>query len=188
MRDGERQGRVQSLRVAFVQHGLNFIPLKPARRFKFLGINYNIISKRLADQPDHQARGKGPWLVRMEPDVANPDARFLENFPPCCFFNRLARLHETGKRRIHALRPSALPPQKHAGSMAHGNDDHRIRARKMIRGTGRAVAALARIAHFSLHPAIGAKPVVLMPMQQGTGLGENGKLSLWQHPRHRKAA
>ena len=97
MRDGKRQGRVQSLRMVFVQHGLNFIALKPARRFKFLGINHDVIGERLADQPDHQARGKGPWLVRMKFDVANPDAGFLENFPPRRLFNRLARLHEARK-------------------------------------------------------------------------------------------
>ena len=58
----------------------------------------------------------------------------------------------------------------------------------MIRGASRAMAAVTRIAHFRLHPAIGAKPVALMPMQQGTGLGENGKLALRQRSRHRKAA
>ena len=58
----------------------------------------------------------------------------------------------------------------------------------MIRGASRAMAAVARIAHLRLHPAIGAKPVALMPMQQGAGLGENGKLALRQRSRHRKAA
>ncbi len=72
--------------------------------------------------------------------------------------------------------------------MAHRNDDHRIRAREMIRGASRAVAAVARIAHLRLHPAIGAKPVALMPVQQGASLGENGELALWQRSRHRKAA
>ena len=90
-------GRVQSLRMVSVQHGLNFVALKPARRFKFLGIDDDVIVERLADQPDHQARGKGPGLVRMKFDVANPDAGFLENFPPRRLFNRLARFHEAGK-------------------------------------------------------------------------------------------
>ena len=89
---------------------------------------------------------------------------------------------------MHAFRPRALPSQKHAGFMAHRNDDHRIRARKMIRGAGRAMAAVTRIAHLRLRPAIGAKPVALVPMQQRAGLGENGKLALWQRSRHRKAA
>ena len=55
MRNGKWQGSVQSLRVVFVQHGLNLIALKPARRFKFPGINHDVIGERFANQPDHQA-------------------------------------------------------------------------------------------------------------------------------------
>ena len=72
--------------------------------------------------------------------------------------------------------------------MANRDDDNRIRARKMIRGASPAMAAIARIPHLGLYPAICTEPVALMPMKQGAGLRQNGKLSLRQRSRHRKAA
>ena len=55
MRNGKWQRSVQSLRVVFVQHGLNLIALKPTGRFKLPGINYDVMGERFANQPDHQA-------------------------------------------------------------------------------------------------------------------------------------
>ena len=132
--------------------------------------------------------GKGQGWLQMEPDVAHPDSGFLENFPPCRLFNGLTRLHEARKRRIHALGPGALPPEQHAGLMAHRNDDDRIGAREMIRAARRAMPAVARVAHFGLDPAIGAEPMVRMPMQERTRLGQDGEFALRQRSCRGEAA
>ena len=50
------------------------------------------------------------------------------------------------------------------------------------------MAAIARVSQLCLCPAIGTKPVALVPVKQGTGLRQNGKFSLWQQTRYREAA
>ena len=81
-----------------------------------------------------------------------------------------------------------MPPKQHAGLVAHRNDDHRIGAREMVRAARRAMPPVARVAHLRLGPAIGAEPVVRMPMQQRTGLRQEGQFALRQRSRRGKAA
>jgi hypothetical protein len=47
---------------------------------------------------------------------------------------------------------------------------------------------VARVAHFSLDPAIGAEPVVRVPMQERTRLGQDGQFALRQRSCRGKAA
>ena len=72
--------------------------------------------------------------------------------------------------------------------MAQGDDNNGICARKMIRGACRTMPAVAAIPQLGLCTAVCAKPVALVPVEQGARLRQNSKLSLWQYIRYGKAA
>ena len=105
MGDGHGRRHAQGLWMAFLEHGLMLGAAEPARILELGLVDDDVLVERLADQPDHQARGKRPRLARDIGDGADSDAGFLLHFPAGRLLDRLAGLHEAGQRRIHALGP-----------------------------------------------------------------------------------
>src|SRR5438067_699157 len=105
MRNRHRHREVQAVGVDTLAHGLKLIGSEPARILKLPRIDADVFAERFADEADHQARGKWPWLAGDISNGTDPDARLLENFPPRRVLDGLAGLHEAGESRIHARQP-----------------------------------------------------------------------------------
>ena len=185
--DGHRVGTA-SKRVGGVPHLGQLLALEPTGVLEFGRIDNDVLAECLADQPDHQARGKGPGLAGDIADIADPDARFLEDFAPGGLFDGLARLHEARKCRIHARRPACLPPKQETARRSHHHDDNRIGAREMIALAGTAMAAITAIDHMGSGAAIGAIAMSQMPVDERSCLGEQSKLGRRHGPFNRDAA
>src|SRR5262245_7643925 len=91
----------EPVRMRIGDHVLKLSLAEPARILELGRIDADRAALHTPDEPDHQARGKGPRLARMIGNVIDEDARLLENLPPCRLLDRLARLHEAGRSEEH---------------------------------------------------------------------------------------
>jgi hypothetical protein len=87
-------------------------------------------------------------------------------------FDRLARLHKAGKTRPHRWHKTRAAPKEAAVAVDCQHDHHGIGARKMLGLAPLAVASPAAADKPCRSPAVGAKAVARMPVQDSLGFGD----------------
>src|SRR5262249_6053057 len=134
---------------------------------------------------DHQRGRKRPGLRSEIGDPAAAYADLLARLPANRLLDRLARLHESGKTRPHAL-GKPVRAAKHAALARNGEHDHdRISARKMLRCALRTVAPPAALDQRAGRSAIRAETMPPVPAKERLALGERRQMLLRHKAIHR---
>src|SRR5262249_425334 len=130
--NGDLRRRAQAVRMAAAQHGDDFLALEPARIVKLAAVHNNVARQRLGATAGHQRGTEGPGGGRERGARAAAYADLLARLPANRLLDRLARLHESGKTRPHAL-GKPVRAAENAALARNGEHDHdRIGARKML--------------------------------------------------------
>src|SRR6185437_13780520 len=86
----------------------------PARILELAVIDADLGAARAGMEAQHDRGGKGPGLRRVIAHLVDAHRRFLLDLARHRFLEALARLDESGERRMHAGGPDALAPQEAA--------------------------------------------------------------------------
>ena len=137
----------------------------------------DLLAQRLGQQPHHQGRWKRPGL---RGEIAHPpdaNARFLEDLAPHRLLDRLARLHESGEAGEPGADPPPTAAEQAALALDREHDHDRVDARIMVRPAIRAAPPPSGRVDRARRPALRAKAVPRVPVEQRARLGEDRGLA-----------
>src|SRR5215813_5675490 len=95
--DGLLAGHSEAIGMAALQHQPRVGAREPARLGDLIWIDRELARLGLGDATQHERVRKWPGLARVELDLANRDAGFLQHLAAHRVLDVLARLDEAGK-------------------------------------------------------------------------------------------
>src|SRR5215510_1034353 len=186
--DGHGRRRGQAVGMTPQQHARDLFAVEPAGIVELRAIDDDLARERLGMTADHQRGGKGPGLRGEIAHASANDAGLFARFPPHGIFDRLPGLDEPGEARPHAGL-KAIRAAEHAALARDRKHDHdRIRAREMLRAAGWAIASPAGFDEIGRGPAIRAKAMARMPVEQRLAFGERRQMVGLDQATHRDRA
>src|SRR5262252_8503415 len=170
--DGHGRRRGQAAGMTPQQHARDLLAVEPAGVVELRAVDDDLARERLGMTADHQRGRKGPGLRGEITHASANDAGLFARFPPHGVFDRFAGLDEAGEARPHAGLETVGAAEHAALARDRKHDHDRIRAREMLRAAGRAIASPAGFDEIGRGPAIRAKAMTSMPVEQGLAFGE----------------
>src|SRR4051794_30589070 len=186
----DRHGRrdQEPVRVAALDHRAHLVAREPAAGLELVAIEGDLLAQRLAEAADHQRGREGPGLRGEVAHLADRHARLLLGLAANRVLDRLAGLDEAGEARIGVRHEAGLAAEKAALAAVHQHDGDGVRARKVLRLAGGAIAAKAGAGEDGRRAAVRAEAVARMPEQQRLGLRQNAELVRRHEALHRDRA
>src|SRR6516162_8525008 len=170
--DGHRRRRGQAVGMTPQQHARDLLAVEPAGVVELRALDDDLARERLGMTADHQRGGKGPGLRGEITHASANDAGLFARFPPHGVFDRLPGLDETGEARPHAGLKAMRAAENAALARDRQHDHDRIRAGKMLRPARGAITPPAGFDEVGRGPAVGAKAMTRMPVEERFALGE----------------
>src|SRR5262245_40050473 len=170
------------------QHARDLFAVEPAGVVELGAIDDDLARKRLGMTADHQRGGKGPGLRGEIAHASANDAGLFARLPPHGIFDRLPGLDEPGEARPHAGLETIRAAEHAALARDRKHDHDRVGAREMLRAAGRAIASPAGFDEIGRGPAIRAKAMARMPVEERLAFGERRQMVGLDQATHRDRA
>src|SRR6516162_3532630 len=186
--DGHGRRRGQAVGMTPQQHARDLLAVEPAGVVELGAIDDDLARKRLGMTADHQRGGKGPGLRGEIAHASANDASFFARFPPHGIFDRLPGLDKPGEARPHAGLETIRAAEHAALARDRKHDHDRVGAREMLRAAGRAIASPAGFDEIGRGPAIRAKAMARMPVEERFAFSEWRQMVGLDQPAYRDRA
>src|SRR5262245_11227606 len=186
--DGHGRRRGQAVGMTPQQHARDLFAVEPAGVVELGAIDDDLARERLGMTADHQRGGKGPGLRGEIAYASANDAGLFARFPPHGIFDRLPGLDESGEARPHAGLETIRAAEHAALARDRKHDHDRVGAREMLRAAGRAIASPAGFDALGRRPAIPAKAMARMPVEERLAFGERRQMVGLDQATHRDRA
>src|SRR5271166_3962590 len=166
MRDRHRDRRGEAVWMAAFEQGSRLMAREPTRVLKLDLVDLERPAPRMSEAANHQRGWKRPGLRGEVAHRVAFDAGLLENLAPDRRLDRLAGLHESRQRRIHAFRKAWLTSEQAGVAVDREHDHDGIRARKVMHLADRAFAAPAGRRDHGFSAAVRAEAAPCMPVHE----------------------
>src|SRR5262245_60413463 len=187
--DGHGRRRGQAVGMTPRQHARDLLAVEPAGIVELRAIDDDLARERFGVTADHQRGGKGPGLGSEIAHASANDAGLFAGFTPHGIFDRLPGLDEPGEAGPHAGLKTMRAAEHAALARDRKHDHDRVGAGEMLGAAGRAVASPTGFDQIGRgRPAIRAKAMARMPVEQRLAFGERRQMVGLDHAAHRDRA
>src|SRR5215472_5826433 len=186
--DGHGRRRGQAVGMTPRQHARDLLAVEPAGIVELRAIDDDLARERLGVTADHQRGGKGPGLGSEIAHASANDAGLFARFPPHGIFDRLPGLDEPGEAGPHAGLKTVRAAEHAALARDRKHDHDRVGAGKMLGAAGRTVASPTGLDQIGGGPAIRAKAMARMPVEERLAFGERRQMVGLDQPAYRDRA
>jgi peptidase M20/M25/M40-like protein len=153
-------------------HVADLVTFKPASLDELLRVDGDLLGQRLSEEAHHQGRRKRPRLGGEVADAPTMYAGLLADLAADCVLQCLTRFHEPGKAGKSRAGAAAATAEQGTLASDREHDHDRVDARKVMRLAGRAVSRPTTRHRLARRPALRAKAVPRVPIDDRARLGQ----------------